>query len=103
MEQGLGNGSNAACVCLDSSWGEFSAPSHLGFFFLLLKEPEPNRYSRGSGAGFGGQRARQQTVTDGERASLELHDLSRDLAWRTHILLKLLSPSGHSYSEYLPL
>lgn len=88
MEQGLGNGSNAACVCLDSSWGKFTTPSHLGSFFffpprLLFEESEPNRYSRGRRGGFGERRARQQMERmDGEKASLELHVLSRDLPWR---------------------
>lgn len=31
MQQRLGNGSNAACVCLGSSWGKFTAPSLLGY------------------------------------------------------------------------
>lgn len=56
MEKGLGNGSNAAYVCLDSSWGKFTTPSHLG---------EPNRYNRGRRGG-SGEQGRQQMEIDGE-------------------------------------
>lgn len=81
MERGSGNGSNAACVCLDSSWGRFTPPSHSGSFPLV----------------FLSGRSRSQTATAGEeeevlanggrgskkqRAGSVLHVLSRDLPWR---------------------
>lgn len=56
MEKSLGNGSNAAYVCLDSSWGKFTTPSHLC---------EPNHYNRGIRGCFGEQ-GRQQMDMDGE-------------------------------------
>lgn len=67
MEQGLGNGSNAACVRLDSSWGNFTTPSHLDFSpSSSLEESEPNRHSKSRRGGFGEQWARQQMEMDGE-------------------------------------
>lgn len=57
MEPGLGNGSNAACVCVWTAAGEsLILPPTWVFFFpplLLLDESEPNRYSRGIGGGSG--------------------------------------------------
>ena len=55
-------------VCLDSSWGQCTTPSHLVFssLFALFEESEPNRYSRGRRGGSGEQCARQQMEMDGE-------------------------------------
>lgn len=74
----MGNGSNAACVCLDSSWGKFTSPSH--FFslstpalllLLPLEESQPNRYSRGRRrrrrrGGFGEQTAEREREREGD-------------------------------------
>lgn len=76
-------------VCVWTAAGEslLLPPTWVLFFFfpprLLFEESEPNRYSRGRRGGFGERRARQQMERmDGEKASLELHVLSRDLPWR---------------------
>lgn len=72
-------------VCVWTAAGESLLLPPTWVFFsprLLFKESEPNRYSRGRRGGFGERRARQQMERDGEKASLELHVLSRDLPWR---------------------
>lgn len=85
MEQGLGNGSNAPCVCLDSSWGKFTTPSHLGFFSppsSSLKRSQSQTAIAGLEEVVLASRVQGSKQRGMERASLELHVLSRDLPWR---------------------
>lgn len=82
---GLGEWQQCSMCVSGQQLGKVYYSLPLGFFFsprLLFEESEPNRYSRGRRGGFGERRARQQMERDGEKASLELHVLSRDLPWR---------------------
>lgn len=56
-------------VCVWTAAGESLPLPPTWVFFpprLLLEESEPNRYSEGSGGGFGKQQARQQIEMDEE-------------------------------------